>query len=44
MDGYGDGDTSDFFSQPNPYSPASGYNMYSDMADPFLGSSGVHAP
>lgn len=43
--GNGDGDrTRDFFSQPNPFSPAGGCENINDVAYPFLGSSSVNAP
>ena len=51
MDGYGNGDgygnddrTRDFLSQPDPYSPAGGYDIFNDAAHPFPGSSNVNAP
>ena len=44
-DGYGNGDrTRDFFSQPNLFSPAGGYENFNDAAYPFPGSSSVNAP
>ena len=44
-DGYGDGDrTRDFLSQPDSYSLAGGFDMFSDVAYPFPGSSGLNAP
>ena len=44
-DGYSNGDrTRDFFSQPNIFSPADGYENFNDAAYPFPGSSSVNAP
>ena len=44
-DGYNNGDrTKDFLSQPDPYSPASGYDIFNDAAYLFSGSSSVNAP
>jgi hypothetical protein len=47
MDGYNDDNydrTRDFLSQPDLFAPASGYDIFSNMAYPFLGSSAVSAP
>ena len=44
MDGYNGDRTRDFLSQPDPYSPAGGYEIFPDAANPFPGSSSVYAP
>ena len=44
MDGCNGDHTRDFLSQPDLYSPADGYDIFSDVAYPFPGSSGVNAP
>jgi len=44
MDGYGDDSTRDFFSQPDPCSPADGFDMFSDEVRTCPGSGSVHGP
>jgi hypothetical protein len=44
-DGYDDSDrTRDFLSQPYSYSPAGGYDIFSNTAYPFPGLSAISAP